>query len=166
MKLSNIANVVDVEHDNGRLIEIGFTTVNITDRLIVQTYSVPIKVDFELSPEIAALTGWTTAKLRRQGVELPEAARRLLRQGFANRLLVTDQSDEIPFLEKSLGIDLSAHRLNMSILLGLQTGAAINLGLPAMLRLCGLELEGRLHSGADDSRNIARLFVHWLSTQK
>ena len=29
-------------------------------------------------------------------------------------------------------------------------------GMPSMLNLCGLELEGKHHSGIDDARNIAR----------
>ncbi|HEY9786822.1 MAG TPA: exonuclease domain-containing protein [Candidatus Obscuribacterales bacterium] len=164
--MSDIANVVDVEHDNGRLIEIGLTTVSIKDRAILQSYSLPIAPDFDLSPEISHLTGWTSAKLRKQGITKAEAIRRLAGYGFGNRLLVSDASDEIPFLEEALMSRFSQHRLNVSILFSLTTGKDINLGLEAMLAACGLNLEGRLHSAADDSRNIARLFLLLLPEQR
>lgn len=166
MKLSDIANVVDVEHDNGRLIEIGLTTVSIENRTILQSYSLPIAADFDLSPEISQLTGWTSAKLRKQGITKEEAIRRLAAYGFGNRLLVSDASDEIPFLEEALTSKFSQHRLNVSILFSLTTGNDINLGLEAMLAAYGLQFEGRLHSAADDSRNIARLFLKLLPDQK
>ncbi len=162
MKLSKTANVVDVEHDNGRLIEIGLTMVNIEDRKILQTYSLPIKPEFELSSEVAQLTGWSTAKLIKQGITKEEASRRLMTYGFANRLLVSDASDEIPFLEESFATKFSSHRLNVSILFFLLTGNDINVGLETMLAKRGLQFEGRLHSGADDSKNIARLFLNLL----
>jgi len=42
------------------------------------------------------------------------------------------------------------------------TGGEMNLGLEKMLAQFGMRFEGRLHSGADDSRNIARLFLRLL----
>jgi DNA polymerase III alpha subunit (gram-positive type) len=162
MKLSNIANVLDIEHDNGLLIEIGLTTVDLSHKKILQTYSLPIKTDFEISPAMAELTGWTSIKLLKQGIDKDEACRRLSVYGCTNRLLVTDHSNEIPFLERSLSSQLSPHRLNVSILFALLTGEDINLGLEAMLEKCRLKFEGKLHSAADDSKNIARLFLKLL----
>lgn len=162
MKLSNIANVIDVEHDNGRLIEIGLTTVAIQERLIVQSYCLPIKPDFEVTPAVSDLTGWTTSKLLKQGVSKQEASRRFAMYGSNSRLLVTDHSDEIPFLESALDCKLSPHRLNVSILLALLMGKEINLGLEEMLELCNMRFEGRPHSAVADSKNIARLFLNLL----
>jgi len=54
---------------------------------------------------------------------------------------------------------LSPHRLNIAILFSLVTGKDINLGLEVMLAEFQLQFEGKLHSAADDSRNIARLFL-------
>ncbi len=162
MKLSNIANVIDVEHDNGRLIEIGLTTVALKERQILQSYSLAIKPDFELSPEVATLTGWTSARLLKCGMSKEEASRRLDSYGSNNRLLVTDHSDEIPFLENALRRTLSLHRLNVSILIALLTGLDINLGLEKKLALYDMKFEGKPHSGVDDSRNIARLFLKLL----
>jgi DNA polymerase III alpha subunit (gram-positive type) len=167
MRLSNTANVLDVEHDNGRLIEIGLTTVDIREREVLQSYSLPIKPDFEISPEISKLTGWTSAKLLKQGISKEEALRRLLSSyGSANRLLVSDHSDEVPFIEHSLGAKLSPHRLNVSVLLALLTGNDINLGLEEMLAMYDMRFEGKPHSAADDSKNIARLFLKLLPEPK
>lgn len=165
MKLPKIANVVDIEHDNGRLIEIGLTTVSLADRRIVQTYSLPLKPEDSISPEILELTGWTMSKLNKQGLDKSDVVRRMETYGFRNRLLVTDASNEIPLLEKCLQVELSPHRLNVAILFALLTGKDINCGLEAMLSHFGLEFEGRLHSGADDSRNIARLFLKILASE-
>ncbi len=162
MKLSNLANVIDVEHDHGRLIEIGLTIVNLGERQILKTHRLPIKIDFELSPVISDLTGWTTTKLRRQGMALAEVNRLLFGYGCTNRLLIADSSDEISVLEKMLSTELSPHRINVSILFSLATGKDINLGLEAMLAEFGMQFEGTPHSGADDSMNIARLFLRLL----
>ncbi len=35
-------------------------------------------------------------------------------------------------------------------------------GMPDMLKLCGLELEGHHHSGIDDAKNIARCAIECL----
>jgi DNA polymerase III alpha subunit (gram-positive type) len=162
MRLSNVINVIDLEHDNGRLIEVGLTTVSLSDREILQTYSLPIKPDVALSDDISQLTGWTTGTLMKQGLAKDEATRRLGVYGCSNRLLVSDASDEIPFLEQSLQCELSQHRLNVSILFAIATGKDINLGLENMLAEYGLCFEGKLHSAADDSKNIARLFLKLL----
>lgn len=162
MKLSNIANVIDIEHDAGRLIEIGLTTVDINARQILKTYSIPIKVDFEVSPEITALTGWTTHRLNKRGISRLNALIRLYNYGCSNRLLVTDSNDEIQALEGMLRTPLnsfSGSRLNLSILFRLKTKIDYNIGLEGMLKYFDMEFEGKLHSGADDSRNIARLFL-------
>ncbi len=164
MKFSNIANVVDTEHDNGRLIEIGVTTVSIPEKKILKSYCMPIKVDFDISPEITQLTGWTRAKLERQGIEKEEAVRLLLnRYGFTNRLLVTDMSTEINFLEETFNLTFSPHRLNVSILYALNTSKNNKEGLEEMLAEYGMQFEGRPHKGVDDSRNIARLFLRLLA---
>ena len=47
-------------------------------------------------------------------------------------------------------------------MVALFTGNDINLGLEQMLAMYNLQFEGKLHSGIDDSRNIARLFLKLL----
>ena len=38
-------------------------------------------------------------------------------------------------------------------------------GMPDMLKMCGLELEGKHHSGIDDARNIARCVIKTLESE-
>lgn len=159
MKLSSIVNVLDVEHDQGRVIEVGLTTVDLENKKILKTYSLPVKVDFVLSPHIVKLTGWTNNKLATQGLPLEEVVRRLLKYSGENRLLVTDHSDEIPFIEEQLGIKLSNHRLNVAILFHILTGEGSSLGLNKMMEIQGVTPEGTPHNAGDDSRNIAKLFI-------
>lgn len=115
-------------------------------------------MDFELSPEIVKLTGWTNAKLAKQGLPKDEIVRRLIKYGCLNRLLISDTSDEFDFIEDQLDIKLSKHRLNVSVLFMLQYKENINLGLKYMLSKVGLKFIGREHKAGDDSQNIARLF--------
>ena len=75
---------------------------------------------------------------------------------------MTDHSDEVPFLEAALGRRLSPHRLPVSVMIALFTDNDINLGLEQMLALYNLQFEGKPHSGIDDSKNIARLFLKLL----
>ena len=161
MQLSNIANVVDLEYDQGRIIEIGFTTLDIGSRKIIQTYSFPLKQSpyFKLSPAFIALTGLTDAKLRKQGYYPDHVQNLLEKYGFNNRLLIADTSDEITLLDKWKSDLWSPHRLNVSILFALKTGLQINLGLDKMLGHFGLEFQGIPHRAGDDSLNIARLFL-------
>ncbi|MBX9878035.1 MAG: hypothetical protein K2Y22_06205 [Candidatus Obscuribacterales bacterium] len=158
MKFSNIANVVDCEHQEGRLIEVGLTMLNLKERKILKSYCMPVKVDFEISPEITALTGWTNRKLQRQGMPLEQIANMLInKHGFKNRLLLTDMSNEIQFLEEQLGAKFSDHRMNISILYAMKTGQMEKVSLEGMLATFGMTFEGSPHLGVDDSKNIARV---------
>jgi hypothetical protein len=177
MKLNSIANIIDTEHDNGTLLEIGLTQVNVKTRSLGKSYSIPIQpYGFDISPiapRITELTGWTNVKLWKQGVARAEAIRLLEeKHGIGGRLLVSDSSDEARFIERlmfgRLGIPflVSPHRLNVSILFSLLTGEPSNVGLEKMLDYFDWEIEGRLHSAKDDSRNIARLFIEILNCGK
>lgn len=166
MELSNTCCALDLEHMNGIVIEIGITTINIPSREILKTYSIPLKpIDpctgepFEVSKHIKDLTGWTTAKLNKQGVSREEAIRRLRTYGMANRLIVTDMDDEVRLLEENLEEDFSQSRLNVSTLLFTFKGQSCKLGLVKMLDVFGMTFEGRQHRAADDSFNIARVFT-------
>ncbi len=166
-KLSNIAVAIDLEHDHNRLIEIGLTTINLSKLTILNTYSLPISVDFRISDDIYSLTGWTTGKLNRQGTTLLEARRRLLElYGCNNRLLVVDSSDEIPFLGYCLGCALSNNRQDVSILFNLITGLPTNTSLDSMLKEYGLTFQGKPHRADSDSLNIAKLFIQMLTSTR
>jgi inhibitor of KinA sporulation pathway (predicted exonuclease) len=174
---SNIANVLDLEltcYDAGifpagerpEIIEFGITTVDLTTRQILKTFSIPVVPTMsKVSPFCTALTGWTEAKLRRQGVSFEEACRRISEKyGGANRLLVTDSDDEADTVARQcqlLGVanPFGNSRQNVSTLFQLLMRDKRNVGLDEMLTALGLAFEGRRHSGADDSKNIARLFL-------
>lgn len=174
---SNIANVLDLEltcYEGGifpegempEIIEIGITMVDLTKRSVIKTISIPVvPTRSTVSPYCAALTGWTYAKLMRQGVPFSEACRRLSEKyGGRNRLIVTDSDGEGETIRSQCALmgvayPLGSSFLNVSTLFELLTGEKGNLPLDQMLEKLGMAFEGRRHSGADDSRNIARLFL-------
>lgn len=161
MRLSNIANVIDLEFDGSRVLEIGLTTVDLNKRSIIKSYSFPIKVEegYEVDKEIIDLTGWTTKKLNRQGFELEQVRAILTKHGFWNRLIISDCSDELDKLEDTFFSKYSPHKLNISILFSLRIGQFTDLSLDSMLEEFNLKFEGRKHSAKDDSYNIARVFL-------
>lgn len=166
MSLSNIAVAIDTEHDDYRLIEVGLTTIDLSKLQILNTYSIPINIDFELSDEISKLTGWTTKRLRKQGVPTHEALRRLTdTYGCCSRLLVVDDSDEVSFLNKKLFVQhysnrkLSNHVYNISIVHKLRTNNLKSVSLEETLSSLGLAFEGTPHRASVDSYNIARAFI-------
>lgn len=177
MAKSKIANVLDTEwtcYENGvfpqgefpEIIEVGITEVDLESLTIVRTLSIAVRPLYsKVSPYCTDLTGWTEAALKRQGVSLSEACRRVAQKyGGQNRLLVTDCSSEAPSMQaecKLRGVDFpfGDEQLNVSVLFALVTGNRKRLSLTEMLNAVGLEFEGRLHRGGDDSKNIARLLI-------
>lgn len=158
--MNNIAVAIDVEHDSGRLIEVGLSLIDLSGCSIINKYSVPVKIDFDLSWQIIKLTGWTPPKLAKQGYDKTEVARRVIKYCGRNRLLVTDMDNEIPFIEEQLGIKLSLNRLNICTLFKLKRkDLTDNVGIDIMLEYFGLTFEGKQHRGVDDSYNIAKLFL-------
>lgn len=173
----NVVNVLDTErtcYENGvfppgqreEVIEFGLCMVDVAARKIIKTVSIPvIPTMSQVSPYCTALTGWTQEKLRRQGVPFPEAIRRLAEKyGARNRLLVTDSNTETRCTREQcdlLGIEFpfGDARLNVSTMFALLACQRRNVGLEQMARMVGLELEGTLHRGSDDARNIARIFL-------
>jgi DNA polymerase III epsilon subunit-like protein len=164
---STYANAIDVEFDSSRpfgkeLIEIGLTTVNLTTRQIVNSYSYPIsygcKCDNWVSPEIKELTGWDCVKLTKRGEPLQKIYDRLInKHGLYSRLCVTDSDDELHLFDITI---CNIPQLNVSTIYRLQTGKIKpGVSLNDLLKYYGLEFEGRPHSGKDDSRMIAKIFL-------
>lgn len=174
---SHIVNVLDLElscYSNGEfppgerqeIIEFGLTTVDLKKLAIVQSLSFPvIPTMSRISPYCTELTGWTEAKLRKQGTPFAEVLRRFeSKHGAQNRLMVTDSNDELDTIRAQCALmklpcPFGGGYLNVSTVLALLTGDLRNVSLPEKLNLFGLEFEGNLHSGKDDSRNIARLLL-------
>lgn len=185
MNLSNIAVAVDSEWDGDRLIELGFTEIDLKKREILKTYSVPIKRSREdkISEEIHQLTGWTAVKLEKQGYEFEKAFSLFRKRCCNGRLIIIDtkselvssvnwffdnSTDETDLILIKLGIfDLAdLNTKDISIDFALKTGEPSNLGLDKMLEHYNIVFEGKRHRAADDSRNIAKLFLEvWKSAR-
>jgi hypothetical protein len=190
MTLSNIALAIDIEHDNGKVIEIGLTEINLTKKKVERTLSIPVYKEV-VSDRIAELTGWTTKKLHKQAVTFPAnmeypqqmstfsetfydvtnkrtlsicaAVLRLKKYGIARRLIITDSDDEMDLIYKDLYIEPLENKRVINTITLLKASGQLrlnkNYSLPSALEELGLKFEGRLHSGKDDSLNIARLFL-------
>lgn len=170
---SHIANVLDVEHQNGIIIEIGWTEVDLQKRKILKSYSYPVKAAIVISDEIQELTGWTTNKLQKQGESLTAIYRRLIDdRGLVGRLMVVDHPNEWMMVINNLysqwgstpfrpyGAAKPEDTLCVSSLWKIKHKAfGSNASLKEMLKAEGLEFEGRPHSAKDDSYNISRLFL-------
>lgn len=174
---SHILNVLDLElscypdnifpdGESQEIIEFGLTTVDIKARRIVQSLSLPvIPTMSKISPYCTELTGWTEAKLRRQGMPYAEALRRLsTKHGARNRTLVTDSDNELATIRaqcEKLGLacPFGNGYINVSTVLSVLTGETRTLSLSEKLALLGLDFQGVLHSGKDDSFNNARLLL-------
>lgn len=174
---NHIANVLDLElscYPGGRfpaderqeIIEIGLTTVDLRSLRIIRTQSIPVVPTMSsISEFCTALTGWTEAALRKQGVSFTEAVRRLKeKHGATNRLLVTDSRGDREFLEMQCAIagvpaPFGDHELNVSVLYSVATGDFRNVRLEEKLRNVGLNFQGTPHRADADSLNIARLLI-------
>jgi inhibitor of KinA sporulation pathway (predicted exonuclease) len=182
MKNFNLVNVLDTEltcyadgvfpeGEKQEIIEFGLTTVDLRTLQIVKTVSIPvIPVMSTVTTFCTELTGWTLAKLNKQGVTYAEACRRLLaKHGTVNRLLVTDSNGDVVSVReqcKLMGVDypFGDDHLNVSTLFTLITGQRENLGLVEKLAKLGLSFEGRQHRADVDSANIAQILIKLLES--
>lgn len=166
---SKIANTIDLELHDGEVIEVGLTTIDLSRRQILQSYSFPILHDKRISDEIYKLTGWTQAKLNKGGEPLPVVYKRLVEKyGLNGRLLVTDDKDEFQTLNGDAFnkdenfddfYDLAPEQMNVSNLYRIKYNDFTSQSLEGMLERTGLGFIGRQHRASDDSFNIARLFL-------
>jgi inhibitor of KinA sporulation pathway (predicted exonuclease) len=175
MSKSNIVNVLDTEltcypgnvFPEGQvqeIIEVGLATVDLRSLTIVDCASIPVvPVMSQMSDYCTELTGWTAARLNRQGVPFAEACRRLVdKHGSRGRLVVVDSPGDLGFFRSEcnlLGVPYPfGASMNVSTLFTVLTQRR-NRGLEKKLRLLGLAFEGLRHRADADARNIARLFI-------
>lgn len=166
---SKVANSIDLELHDGEVIEVGLTTVDLSRRQILQSYSFPIKHDKRISEEIYKLTGWTQKALNRAGEELPVVYKRLVEKyGLLGRLLIVDDKDEFSTLNGDAfnkdenfnhWYDGAPEQMNVSNLFRIKYNDFSSQSLEGMLEKTGLGFIGRQHRAKDDSFNIARLFL-------
>ena len=177
MKNFDIANVLDIESTcyagdefpEGELrepIQIGLCEVNLKSLTVLKKRSFPIKpLTPTISPYCTALTGWTHAKLIKQGFEFKQVLSLLQKQGSRNRLLVVDSDNELAIirshcarlgLEDPFGADVSM--LNISTIFNLAKRQEKNISLEQKLAAFNMRFEGIPHRAEDDAHNIALLF--------
>jgi inhibitor of KinA sporulation pathway (predicted exonuclease) len=177
MKNFNMVNVLDTEltcyadgvfpeGEKQEIIEVGITTVDLHHLEIVRTYSIPVKpVMSSVSPFCTELTGWTAAKLAKQGVSFAEACRRLsLKHGGQSRLLVTDSNGDVKSVREQCRLmnveyPFGDDHLNVATLFSIVSAQRQNLGLVQMLTRLGMTFEGVQHRAGADSFNIARVLL-------
>lgn len=180
MKNRKIVNVLDLEltcWQDGRvpagqkseIIEIGLCSLDLRTLEIINAVSLPVwPISSSISSYCTELTGWTEAKLKRQGMPFAEACRRLsAKHGSRSRLVVTDSSGELCKVQQQcqdMGVDypFGMDTLNVSALFTMCTQSTQALSLKEMLGWFGMEFVGAEHSGQDDACNIARLYIKLL----
>ncbi len=180
MKNFDTVNVLDAEltcypdnlfppGEQKEIIQIGLSMVDLPSLTIIQRVSIPVvPVMSKVSQFCTDLTGWTEARLRRQGVPFAEACRRLAKYGAVGRLLITDSDDELePFRSQcaATGVQypFGSNVLNLSTVFTLMANQRRNLSLTAKLAQCGLTFEGMPHRADVDAFNLARLFIELVS---
>ncbi|MBY0358598.1 MAG: exonuclease domain-containing protein [Candidatus Obscuribacterales bacterium] len=175
-----IVNVLDTEWscydgnafpagETAEIIEFGLSMIDLRSAQIIKRVCMPIvPCRSKISAYCTELTGWTAAKLFKQGMSLQEACRRLSEKyGAYGRLLAVDTDNEAQSVKEqceSFGLKypFGPSTINVSTLYGLLTGKRSNLGLSTMLQSMGLQFEGRQHYAYDDSYNLGRLFLELL----
>jgi inhibitor of KinA sporulation pathway (predicted exonuclease) len=180
VKNFNLVNVLDTEltcyadgvfpeGEKQEIIEFGLTPVNLRTLTIGKPISIPVKpVMSSVTPFCTELTGWTLAKLNKQGVPYAEACRRIAaKHGSGSRLLVTDSNGDVASVRQQCALmgvanPFGEDHLNVAQLFSMITGQRRNLGLVEMLEALGLSFEGRQHRADIDSFNIARVLVELL----
>lgn len=171
--MNKIALALDLEIDQEQIIEIGITSIDLREHKILTTYDMLILPEYRISDEVYNLTGLTYGKLKKAGISLEEAFRRITEKyGGMNRLWVVDSNDEVDTLNEAVFEnwikskrylsyrDLPRiNQINISTLFALKTGNFTGQSLESMLTYHKLEFEGCPHRVNWDSHNIARLFL-------
>jgi inhibitor of KinA sporulation pathway (predicted exonuclease) len=182
MKNFNLVNVLDTEltcyadgvfpeGEKQEIIEFGLTTINLDQLEIIKTVSIPvIPVMSTVSPYCTQLTGWTMAKLQKQGVTYAEACRRLTaKHGALGRLLVVDSIGDVISVRNQCALmgvpfPFGEEHFNVSTHFNLVTRQKRKLSLEEKLAVLGLQFEGVQHRAAPDSANIARLLIELIKS--
>ena len=166
---SMIALAIDLEHDNGKIIEIGLTEINLKKRVLGKTVSLLIKTEDRVSDHVYELTGLTKGKLNKGGMSLEDAIDKLFyKYGAANRLIVTDSEYEVPLIEKNwltycpyfqLDFKFSLDRINVGSLFKVANRDNTSWSLKEMLDVLCREEQQRPHRAGSDSIDISKVFL-------
>jgi inhibitor of KinA sporulation pathway (predicted exonuclease) len=182
MKILKKINVIDIEAtcwDNpeerkdqpNEAIEIGITEVGLSDLEINRTDNIYIiPRNSTISEFCTKLTGITPGLIAGEGVSFVKAAR-TLKQTFRihNRHWISWGDYDKDQLQRDCDRNNLVYNkvffkrhTNFKTVFAMLYGLPRELGVYAALDHIGLKFAGQLHSGKDDSFNIARIYVHTL----
>lgn len=150
------------------IIEIGIAEVSIPERRITRAESIVVKpLSSKISEYCTELTGWTQ-KAVDEGTTLLHACQTLQADyDSRNRLWVSQGNFDRKLFYKNCQMygvpyPFGDHHLNISAMFSLLTGTYRQSGMKSQLSKLGMTLEGTHHSGVDDAKNIARIFLEVL----
>ena len=182
MKILRKINVIDIEAtcwDNpeerkdqpNEAIEIGITEVDLSDLEINRSNSVYIiPRDSTISEFCTKLTGITPELITGEGITFSKATS-ILKTSFRihNRHWISWGDYDRDQLRRDCDRNNLVYNkvffkrhTNFKTVFAMLYGLPKELGVEAALTHVGLKFAGQLHSGKDDSFNIARLYVHTL----
>ena len=167
-------NVIDVEAtcypdnvfpkgESQEIIEIGIAEVDLRNRRISDSLSIPIKPQFSrVSTYCTELTGWTQRELNRSGVQYSDAVK-VLKERFdsRNRLWISQGSADLRFFRQQTRLctapyPFGSEHMNIAVLTAILTGHTKEISMPDALRVLGVSHHGEFHKALDDATNTAR----------
>jgi inhibitor of KinA sporulation pathway (predicted exonuclease) len=180
MKLGNLVNVIDLEatcweprdskpeSEVSEIIEIGISVVNFKDLYIEKSDSILVKPQkSKISKFCTELTTLTQSKVD-TGVKFP-AAVSLLKENFSSdkRTFVSwGDYDRNMFRDNcklyNVVYPFGPRHLNLKNLFAILYGLNSEIELKGALEFLDIPLEGTLHRGGDDAKNIAKILIHCL----
>lgn len=149
--------------NTGEIIEIGLVQVNTKTLEITKVAQYYVKPERdEISEFCTKLTGITASKIKKQGRPLGEVMASVNKNfGSSGKIFSAWGQDDSVLIEelkeKSIDFQMGDY-INAASMIRLLTGKDRNSQLQAMADH-GLEFEGNQHSGVDDARNLARLYI-------
>jgi len=183
MKISSTINVIDIEAtcwDNeeerkgqpNETIEIGITEVGLFDLKTYRSDGIYLLPDNSTVSEFCTkLTGITPEKIATVGVPFEKVVRQLKTDFRIHKRHWVSWGD---YDKGQLQRDCDRHNLeyyriffkrhtNLKTVFAMLYGLSKELSVEAALHHVKLKFEGQLHSGKDDSYNIARLYIHTMN---
>ncbi len=167
--MNTIALALDLELNQYQriteVIEFGFTEVDLVNKKLIRKLTFPVRNCLPINKYVEDLTGWTNARLNKQGTTFSTICDKLLKNyGSKNRLIIVDSSNELDPIKRqceylNVPYPFGNKVLNVSDLFQIKYGEFKNLSLEDMLDRVGLEFVGTPHRAHDDSYNIGRLFL-------
>lgn len=173
MKYDTI-NVIDIEatcwekhysHKNiSEIIEIGISTLDVSTGNIISSNSIYVTPEHSKVSEFCYnLTGITQDILNREGISFLKACDILQKQYLSKQKVWASWGnyDLIMFDEQcyreNINYPFGGKHINIKTLFSLKYKLEKEVGMDDALKILNISLEGRHHSGKDDSYNIAKL---------